>query len=411
MLARPQVWGAAVAAIGAPSVLAGIGILAADPAQMNHNFGWGLLLFGVAVTVVCGARALSLSLREPAEKRAIARADHGSVSIVGDKNVTINMPQGGSTVDTTEKVEPNVVLDGFAPVRDQPITAPRLNQPTKAEFARVQFVNECERRGPNANVADLHAAIEVRDIAGEQVILIVADGRWAENVDRGMAPGRDTKSVPLPCSGETRTLDIVMRPYGDNNCYGWSHSGFQIPEPTIPTGEYEVNVELDASNMEKRHFRFILSNPLGADKGGVVEDSWIELREADGFANPCSARWASQRDKKVSGAEKERIRRSIAAIDPLIGEAQEILEACGRPHEQMRGADPMYFQRACIPRINRFAHDAITTIQEVAPEYMGRFQNIGNVFRGTDDKPVMIQQVEKWVENLGRIQDELRRRL
>lgn len=107
----------------------------------------------------------------------------------------------------------------------------------------------------------------------------------------------------------------------------------------------------------------------------------------------------------------EQVREAIARINPLIEEAQEILDACGRPQEQMRGADPMYFHKACIPRINQFARDASTTIQEVAPEYMGKFQNVGNVFRGTDDKPVMIRQVEKWLENLGKIQDELRRRL
>lgn len=150
---------------------------------------------------------------------------------------------------------------------------------------------------------------------------------------------------------------------------------------------------------------------MGADKNGVIEDSWIDLREAGGFTNPCSARWASRRDKQAAAAEKERIRQRIAAIDPLIAEAQEILEACGRPSEQMRGADSMHFQRVCIPRINQFARDATTTIQKVAPEYMGKFQNVGNVTHGTDVKPAMIQQVERWLENLGAIQDGLRTRL
>ena len=107
----------------------------------------------------------------------------------------------------------------------------------------------------------------------------------------------------------------------------------------------------------------------------------------------------------------EQAREAIARIDPLIVEAQEILDACGRPHEQMRGAGPMYFQEVCIPRINQFARDATTTIQEVAPEFMGKFQNVGNVTQGTDVKPAMIQQVERWLENLGAIQDELRKRL
>jgi hypothetical protein len=109
--------------------------------------------------------------------------------------------------------------------------------------------------------------------------------------------------------------------------------------------------------------------------------------------------------------EKDRYRRAIARIDPLITEAQEILESCGRPREQMLGSDPMYFQNVCMPRINKFALNATTTIREVAPEYVGKFQNVGNVTYGTDVKPAMIQQMERWLDNLGAIQDELRKHL
>lgn len=107
----------------------------------------------------------------------------------------------------------------------------------------------------------------------------------------------------------------------------------------------------------------------------------------------------------------EQIRAAIARIDPLIGEAQEILELCGRPREQMVGADPMHFMHVCVARINKFAQAAIKTINEVAPEWTGKLQNVGNVTHNTDVKPAMIQQLEKMLENLGFIQDELRRRL
>lgn len=67
----------------------------------------------------------------------------------------------------------------------------------------------------------------------------------------------------------------------------------------------------------------------------------------------------------------EQVREAIARIDPLVVEAQAILEACGRPREKMTGADPMYFQEECTPKINKFASDADVVIQEVAPEYIG----------------------------------------
>lgn len=107
----------------------------------------------------------------------------------------------------------------------------------------------------------------------------------------------------------------------------------------------------------------------------------------------------------------DQVRDAIARIDSLVGEAQRILDSCGRPREQMQGADPMHFQNFCIPRIIKFGSDAATTINEVAPEYIGKLQNVGNVTHNTDVKPAMIQELEKWLENLGAIQDELRKRL
>jgi hypothetical protein len=102
---------------------------------------------------------------------------------------------------------------------------------------------------------------------------------------------------------------------------------------------------------------------------------------------------------------------ALSLFNALIGEAQSILDACGRPREKMVGADPMYFQEHCMPRINQFGRHATATITELCPEYLGKFQNVGNVTHNTDVKPAMIQQVEKWLENLGAIEDELRKRL
>jgi hypothetical protein len=107
----------------------------------------------------------------------------------------------------------------------------------------------------------------------------------------------------------------------------------------------------------------------------------------------------------------EQVESALKRLDGLVDEAQRILERCGRPQEQMRGADPMDFQEHCVPRIIKFQADATKTIAEVAPEYMGKFTNVGNVTHNVEVKPAMIQQVEKWLDNLGAIQDELRRRL
>lgn len=186
---------------------------------------------------------------------------------------------------TIEKVKPNVVFDGFVHVREQQITTANISQDPRAEFACLRFVNEPEQKGPEATVPDLHARIEISQ-SGKPV-LKVEDGRWAENVDREQAPGRETKSVPLPGNGETRTLNIVMQRRGEDECYGWSHGGRQIPEPPIPKGSYAVRVELDGSNMETRTFLFELRNN--------GKEDFLELREAAGFTNPCSARWADER--------------------------------------------------------------------------------------------------------------------
>jgi hypothetical protein len=187
--------------------------------------------------------------------------------------------------NATGKAKPNVVFDGFEYVRDQLVQPANISEDALSEFACVRFVNEPEVKGPGTTVPDLHAHIEISQ--GEKNILAVADGRWAENVDREQAPGRETKSIPLPSNGETRTLNIVMQRRGQDECYGWSHGGRKIPDPPIPKGSHAVRVELDGSNMEARTFRFELRNNGRED--------FLELREAPGSTIPCSARWASKR--------------------------------------------------------------------------------------------------------------------
>ena len=402
MTKRVRLAGGVVPA-GVMSLLAGVTNLATDVTQMDHNYGWGLVIIGV-IAILAGVILFLLpSGQNDDDGRRVTEArteGGGSIAQAAGRDIiNVSIPQPGAVPDVTEKVKPNVVFDGFSHVPDQRVTVANINQDPRAEFACLRFVNEPERKGPEATVPDLHARIETTQSG--RPVLTLEDGRWAENVDREQAAERETKSVPLPGNGETRTLNIVMQRRGEDECYGWSHGGRQILHPPIPKGCYAVRVELDGSNMDRRTFLFNLANN--------GKEGFLELREAEGVSNPCSARWTKLRIEEAAGAETERVRRAIAAIDPLIGEAQAILESCGRPREQMIGAGPMYFQNVCIPRINKFALHAAATVREAAPEYIGKFQNVGNVTHG--DKPAMIQQVEKWLDNLGAIQDELRRRL
>jgi len=157
---------------------------------------------------------------------------------------------------------------------------------------------------------------------------------------------------------------------------------------------------------QKVHFASDLREGDPAEIVVIAEPSWWRGRP-------------SKREQRIAvgitdhrpAVTPEEVRAAIARIDPLISEAQALLEACGRPREQMIGADPMYFLHECVPRINKFAQDATVTISEVAPEFLGKLQNVGNVTHNTDVKPAMIQHVEKLLENLGAIQDELRKRL
>lgn len=228
------------------SLVAGVTNLATVVTQVDHDYGYGLVALG-AVALITGAIWYFVhSSHSDGDLKTLARAERASVSVVGDKNITINMPQLGGTTDVTEKVKPNIVFDDFSPVRDQSIVAPRLNQPTRAEFARLQFVNEPETPGSEANISDLHAVIEVWDIVGKELLLRVPDGRWAENADGGTAPARDTKSVPIPGTGETRTLHIAMRRCG-------------LTATTIAMGGITMVLRLQNRQSLRAHIKFMLS--------------------------------------------------------------------------------------------------------------------------------------------------------
>lgn len=182
-----------------------------------------------------------------------------------------------------DRPTPNVVLDGFSPVRYQSVQPADVSEDPRAEFARIRFVNEPARRGPEADIQNLHAHIEILD-QNEKVVLSVPDGRWADNVDRGEAPSRDTKSTDLPCTGESRVLDIVMQRLGQASCYGWDHNGFQMRRTPIPEGLYRVTVELAASNLPSTElFEFELRNNGTADH--------LDLVESKSSKNPSSRRW------------------------------------------------------------------------------------------------------------------------
>jgi hypothetical protein len=412
-MSKATMLGLGLITVGASFAVAGLSILAANPADLDHDVGYGLVVGGVLMLIV-GSLTFIFSPSESAPPTGNANTGgRDATQNVAGRDIYINVPP--PLAESLEGGKPNVVFDGFSPVDDEPIqwAENRISRATLAEFARVQFANEPERGSSTANIDDLHARIEIKDFEGKETLLTVKDGNWFENADRGEGPGRDTKSTNLPCNGETRTLDVVMRPHGVNECHGWNHNGFAIPEPAIPTGEYQVWIELDASAVpEKRHFRFLLVNPQQVDKDGNIDQkSFIGLRELEDYENPRSRAWASQRERTATETKHHAIRDAIAAIDPLVDEGNRILDSCGRPASQMRGADPMYFIDHCIPKINRFAQAIGDTIREVAPEYSGKVANIGNVTDNTDHKPAMIQQVERWLVKLEAIQDALRARL
>jgi hypothetical protein len=109
-----------------------------------------------------------------------------------------------------------------------------------------------------------------------------------------------------------------------------------------------------------------------------------------------------------SAKRSDDVREAIVALDTLIFRGNQLLEMCGRPDEDYHGA-PMFFIEHCLPKMNEFGQEAANTVQRAAPEYIGKLANTGNVTHG--DKKASVQQLERWLENIGAIQEDLRKRL
>ena len=68
-------------------------------------------------------------------------------------------------------------------------------------------------------------------------------------------------------------------------------------------------------------------------------------------------------------------------------------------------------QEPLRPRINEWHFSARPTIEEWAPEYLGKFENDGNIYQDARGKPVMIQQLEGRLKRLDEIMDAIRKKL
>lgn len=108
---------------------------------------------------------------------------------------------------------------------------------------------------------------------------------------------------------------------------------------------------------------------------------------------------------------RDRFANGIAAIAPHLGTGNRLLEECGRPDEQYTGASPMHLLQYCLPKINKWWQDVAITIANSLPEYQAKMLNLGNVTYNTQTKKASIQALEKALETLGKIDDELRSRL
>jgi hypothetical protein len=109
--------------------------------------------------------------------------------------------------------------------------------------------------------------------------------------------------------------------------------------------------------------------------------------------------------------ERQRYKDAIDKLTPFLTSGNQVLEMCARPESIRNPVDPMLWQNHCIPRINQWHWDATPAVREFAPEYLGKFENDGNVYLDADRKPVMIQQLEGRLKRLDEILDALRAKL
>lgn len=283
------------------SIASFVGALQGSDTPAGKDGLWISTVVFLAIGLVAGAGWFLARSDEPGEPTTGMRLDRQSHGFQAGRDLNIEAYHE-TPAAPAPKVPPNVVVDGFAPSRGQRLqwSRPTIDLPTQADFVRVRFTNEPAAYDSDADIPNLHAVIEFYDEEGN-LTLTVPDGRWADNPDRGSAPSRETKSVDLPATGETRILDIAMRPAGWNIVHGWDHNGSMILDPILPTGSYEVRVILSGTRMTAmREFRFVLDNPIANDPiVGYIEGSEISLREADDFENPASVRRVRERAQET----------------------------------------------------------------------------------------------------------------
>ena len=287
-MSKARALGAVLVSTGALVLLAGAENLATNLAEVDHTVGYALAIAGA---LMLGAGFFTLLLSPSASNPPSANvieAGRDATQNVAGRDIYINAP--AASAESLEDVKPNVVFDGFEYVRDQHVTPANISEAALSDFALLRFVNEPLSDDGKADEPKLHARVEI----GDPPFLVLTDGRWAENVDREEAPGVETKSVPIPGNGETRTLNVAMQRRDQDEAYGWSHGGRKIPDPPIPVGTHPVRVELDGTVMEKREFRFQLIN-----KG---KEDYLELLEAPGSDNTASRRWLGERSPQDMAA-------------------------------------------------------------------------------------------------------------
>lgn len=100
--------------LSATAALAGIVNLGTDVSQVNHSFGYGLLIFAV-IALVAGVTAFFVlpPSQAPEKSDNIAQATGGSVAIAGEKNIVNYMPHFGNImVGVAEQAQQKLMYKG-----------------------------------------------------------------------------------------------------------------------------------------------------------------------------------------------------------------------------------------------------------------------------------------------------------
>ncbi len=131
------------------------------------------------------------------------------------------------------------------------------------------------------------------------------------------------------------------------------------------------------------------------------------------------AGWVIMRVSQLQAAldEREAYKRTLATVENLLLMGSQVLGECGFDRESMHGyTSPkgrgagygVWFSEVASPKIMAFGMDARKRLGNCATNYLGTFENVGNVLHGTADKPAMLQQLEGWLRQLEKIADDLR---